>query len=96
MILLQGQVQILIQARHEGTCEILADMVSHFIAWTIPYLCNTQGFKTIGFPIISPCTPAKEDSEIFEVSIGVPWTMEEHWGTANDALKLKDFFMTLE
>lgn len=91
MLIISGQIQILIQARQEGTCELLTDMVQHFITWTAPFLCNTQGFKMIGMPSVSPCTPGREDTEIFEVSIGVPWTKEEHWNVQNDALKLKDF-----
>ena len=94
MILLSGQVQILIQAKNEGTCEIITDMLTHFIGWSAPFLCDTQHFKSIGKPIVSPCTPNREDVEIFEVSLGIPWSMEEMWETANDGLKLKQFFMT--
>lgn len=95
MVLLQGQVSILIQARQEGTCEIITDMVQHFITWTIPFLSNTQGFKTLGLPSVSPCTPGREDTEIFEVSIGIPWTREEHWNVTNDAVKLKNFRLSV-
>ena len=97
MLLISGQAQILIQARQEGTAEILTDMVQHFVTWTAPYLCNTEGFKTFAIPLsVSPCTPNREDSEIFEVSIGIPWTREEHFRTNSDALKLKGFRLDLE
>ena len=92
MILVNGMAQILIQARNEGTCEKICDLTEHFLQWTSPFLCNTYGFKMFGFPLqVSPCTPNKEDQEIFEISIGVPWMKEEHWNVKDDALKLKGF-----
>lgn len=95
-ILIRGMAQILIQSRQEGTCERVCEMVQHFVTWTSPYLCNTQGFKNFAFPLqVSPCTPNKEDTEIFEISIGLPWIKEEKWRITSDALKIKGIMVDL-
>ena len=95
-VLITGQAQILIQSRNEGTCEKVTEMVQHFLTWTSPYLCNSEGFKTFAFPLqVSPCTPNKDDTEVFEVSIGIPWVKEELWRVCNDAVKLKGILTDL-
>jgi hypothetical protein len=96
LVFYQGMLQVLIQARQEGTCEKVLDLTQHFLLWTAPYLCNTQGFKSFGPGFqISPCTPNKEDTMIFETSIGINWIKEEMWTTSDDALKLKGFSYSL-
>ena len=96
MILVNGMAQVLIQSKQEGTCEVLCEMVEHFIQWTSPMLCDTYGFKSFAFPLqVSPCTPNREDTEIFEISLAAPWVREEHWNISNDAIKLKEFTLTL-
>lgn len=96
MVFVQGVAQILIQSRKEGTCEKVAEMTHHFLSWTSPYLCETQGYKNFAFPMqVSPCTPSREDTEIFEVSIGVPWIKEEKWRINSDALKIKGVLLDI-
>lgn len=96
LVFIGGTVQILVQSRFEGTCEKVTDYVQHFLTWSSPYLCNTQGFKTFADPMqVSPCTPGREDTEIFEVSIAVPWSMEETWMTSNDGITLKGVDFTV-
>jgi hypothetical protein len=94
-----GSATIQIEARNFGTCELLADMVSHFVAWTRPVLCDTQGWSEFGLPMtVSNCVPATpEDAEIpkFQVSIQLPWAKEEQWRTRNDGVALKAVFKTL-
>lgn len=95
MVFINGTATILIEARQEGTVELITDMVSHFLVWSKPFLCNTQGFKSFAIPMqISEPRVLQEDSEIFQVSISVPYTMEEQWNVKSDALKLNEFFTT--
>jgi len=96
MVLVQGEASVIVEARQEGTVELLADMVGHFLIWTRPFLCNTQGFKHFALPqTVSEPTLGKEDKEIFQVTIQVPYMMEEQWNVKSDALKLNEFFLTL-
>jgi len=96
MVLFRGQATILIEARNEGVVELMTDMVSHFLTWSVPYICNTQGFKDFGLPMtISEPTPAKEDKDIFQVHVNLPYSYEEQWHVNNDALKLREFYMNL-
>lgn len=94
-VMINGEAQIIIDAKSEGTCELITDMVSHFLVWTKPYLCNSQGFKSFADPLsVSPCSIAKEDNEILRTTITIPYTFEELWSVKNDALKLKDAIFT--
>jgi hypothetical protein len=96
MVYIRGVASIIIEARNEGTCELVADMVSHFIIWSRPLLCDTQGFNEFGMPMqVSACQPGKENVEKFQVTISVPYMMEEDWKVNQDALKLKGFFTDL-
>src|ERR1700758_967270 len=83
LVMYQGQASILIEARNKGTCELLADMVTHFIGWTQPLLCDTQGWKKFGLPLgVSDCNIApNEDPNVtkFQVEINCPWIKEERW-----------------
>lgn len=96
MVFINGMAQILIEARQEGALELVVDMVSHFIIWTRPHICNTQGFKEFGMPLnVGPLTPMKEDREIFQVAINVPYRMEEQWNVNEEKLKLNNIFVTI-
>jgi hypothetical protein len=96
MVFIQGSIQIIIEAREEGTCELITDMVSHFIIWSRPLLCDTQGFNELGIPMqVGECTPDKDSSEKFKVVINLPFIMEEDWRVNQDALKIKDFFVEM-
>lgn len=97
MVYIRGNAQIIIEAREQGTCELITDMVSHFIVWTRPLLCDTQGFNEFGMPMmVSECSPDKEITEKFKVIITVPFMMEEDWRVSQDTLKIKDFFIDLQ
>lgn len=96
MVLISGQAKIIVEARNRGTCELVTDMVTHFYVWSKPFLCDSQGIKNFGIPMqVSECTQGKEDTEIFQVSIGLPYVMEELWRVEDDALKLKNFYLTI-
>lgn len=91
-----GNIQVLIEARSEGLVERVTDLTEHFLAWSAPLICDTQNFKTFGKNIsISPCTPSKEDTEIFQVSLGIPWSKEEAWNIRTDGITMKQFFLEL-
>ena len=97
MSLISGNSAILIMARQEGVCELVADMVSHFFFWTAPMICDSQNFKQFATPLnITPCIPDKEDTEVFKVNISVPWVMEEMWQVRSDSLLIKNFTLVLE
>lgn len=93
MIIYSGNALITVEARNKGTCELLADMVSHFIAWTRPILCDSQGWKEFGMPMaISDCSPVTdEDPDVvkFQIQIQIPWAKEEHWRVRNDGVAIK-------
>lgn len=96
MVFIRGTAQIVIESLQEGVIEILTDMVSHFLVWTGPHLCNSQGFKIFAIPLqVSAPTFQKEDREVFRVTIDVPYCMEEQWRIRDDALKLNAYFLTL-
>ncbi len=89
-VLYTGQIDIYIQSRQEGTCERVTDLAQHFLVWSAPYLCNTQGFKQFAKSIVvGPCTPSSEDVEIFQVQISTPWVKEESWRVFNDGITIK-------
>lgn len=97
MYLIRGQMQIIIEARQEGTCEKVLDHVQHFLGWTIPYLCDSQGFKTFGVPMgVSSTVVNKEDTELFQCAISLPYVREENWNVRNDGVELKNFLLSVK
>jgi hypothetical protein len=94
MVLINGQSSIVIDSPSLGECELLADMVSHFLVWTRPVLCGSQGFKDFALPMqISDVALTREEKELFQVQISFPWIKEEEWSVKTDALKIKDIFL---
>jgi len=100
MVLYQGSAMISIEARNKGTCELLADMVSHFIIWTRPVLCDSQGWKEFGLPMnVSDVALAMDEdpsSQKFQINIGIPWMKEEHWKFQTDGVLLKDIISNIQ
>jgi hypothetical protein len=98
-IMYSGQAQVIIEAVQQGSCEIITDMVQHFLLWTKPYLCETQNFKDFAYPMgVSSCEliPAEEGKEKFRTTISVPWMREERWRVRNDSIKIKNFVTNLQ
>ena len=86
-----------IEARQEGTCERVLDITQHFLAWTSPHICDHFAFKQFGMPLqISPCTPSRDDTEIFSCTINIPWMREEAWRVISDDVILKNFLLTIK
>lgn len=96
LLFAQGSATVIIKARSEGTVEILTDMVFHVLQWSRPHIADTQGFKDFGLPMdVSSPRPVKPDVECFEVQISVPYMIEDAWQSNNDALKLRDLFLSI-
>jgi hypothetical protein len=99
MVMYQGQAEILVEARTKGACELLADMVAHFVGWTQPLLCDTQGWKQFGLPLsVSDCNIiGNEDPNVvkFQVAIQVPWLKEERWLSRTDGPELKKLLIQI-
>lgn len=75
---IEGVSQILIEASYKGTVEKIVDMTSHFLSWASPIIANEHMFKKFGLPMaVSPCTPNRDDVEIFQCTINIPWNKEE-------------------
>lgn len=96
LLMYQGQARIIVKSRNEGSAEILTDMVMHILQWSRPHICDVLGFKDFALPMqISPTSPGKVDTEVFSVEISVPYMIEEAWQSENDALKLRDLFISI-
>lgn len=92
-----GVAQITIEAEKEGVCDLITDMVSHFIVWTRPLLCDTQGFSEFGLDMqVSEAQPDREDKEKFVCRIAIPYRMEEQWTVKWDAIKIKSMIALLK
>lgn len=98
-IMYSGQAQVIVEAVQQGSCEILTDMVQHFLLWTKPYLCETQAFKDFAYPMtVGSCEldAAAEGKEKFRNTISVPWMREERWIVKNDSVKIKEFTLNMQ
>ncbi len=94
MLMYQGTATVTVEARNKGTCELLTDMVSHFIVWTRPVLCDSQGWKEFGLGMAVSDIMATNDEDPgipkFQANISIPWIKEEHWRYQNDGIALKN------
>lgn len=99
MVTYSGSATVTIEAKQKGTCELITDMVSHFIIWTRPILCDSQGWKEFGLPMaVSDITvlPDEEPNVMrYQANISVPWMREEHWKHKNDGVILKQILNDL-
>ena len=96
LLIFQGQAGIIIKSRNEGNVEVLTDMVIHILQWSRPHIADVLGFKDFGLPMsVSSPRPEKPDSEVFTVQISIPYILEDAWQSNNDALKLRDLFLSI-
>lgn len=99
LVFYQGTAIVVIEARNKGTCELLADMVAHFIVWTRPILCDSLEWKEFGLPMMVGDCNLLEDEEQglskFQVQIQVPWMKEERWRVRNDGPELKKIIQSV-
>lgn len=93
MLMYSGNATITIEARAKGTCELLTDMTSHFVAWTRPVICDAMGWKEFGLPmaVSDVALMGDEDQGVpkFQANISIPWAKEEHWNVRNSGIVLK-------
>lgn len=93
---IEGMMQIIIETSQEGSCELITDMVTHFIAGTRPLLAMSQGFHDFGLPMsVSACEVDKEDTEKFKVTMNIPYSYEDIWQVTFDAVKYKSMYLTI-
>lgn len=91
-----GTATITIRSRSEGTAEILTDMVLHVLQWSRPHICDLLGFKDFALPMqISDVALSQQHTEVFEVTLSVPYMKEESWKVSNDALLIRDVLIGL-
>lgn len=95
MLLYSGTASLIIEARHKGTCELLTDMATHFIAWSRGPICDTQGFKNFADSMtVSECTMTQDqDDTTFQVTVQIPYIKEEQWTMRDDGVLLKQFLL---
>ncbi|HET8686738.1 MAG TPA: hypothetical protein VFM18_08745 [Methanosarcina sp.] len=95
MLLYTGTASVIVEARNKGTCELLTDMVTHFIAWSRGPICDTQGFKNFADNLsVSECSPTNDqDDTTFQVTIQLPYVKEEHWVMRDDGQLLKNYLI---
>lgn len=97
MLLYQGTATITVEAKNKGTCELLTDMVSHFIVWTRPLLCDQLGWKEfgLGMAVSDIAVVMDEDPGVakFQANISVPWMKEEQWKLRSDGIELKKILL---
>lgn len=97
LVMLQGVIQVMVSCRNEGTTEKVIDLLQHFIAWTGPMIANAQGFKNFAQAVnVSPCTPSREDTELFTCTMNLPWSKEEAFRVSDkESVKIKNFILSI-
>ena len=95
MLMYTGTASLIIEARNKGTCELLTDMATHFIAWSRGPICDTQGFKNFADGLsVTECAPTQDqDDSTFQVTVSVPYVKEEHWTMRDDGILLKSYLL---
>ena len=99
LVLYRGTAVVVVEARNKGTCELLSDMVAHFIVWTRPILCDELGWKEFGLPMMIGDCNLMNDEDVgvpkFQVQIQVPWIREEAWRVQTDGPELRAILHTI-
>lgn len=97
MLMYSGTAVMTIEARNKGTCELLTDMATHFIAWSRGPICDTQGFKQFADSLsVSDCSPTGDPGDTtFQVNVQMPYVKEEHWVMRDDGVLLKERLLKL-
>lgn len=95
MLMYTGTASLIIEARNKGTCELLTDMATHFIAWSRGPICDSQGFKNFGDTLsVSACEATQDqDDSTFQVTVQIPYIKEEHWVMRDDGILLKSYML---
>lgn len=95
-LIYNGQATIIVKSRNEGTVEVISDMVIHVLQWSRPHIADLLGFKEFALPMsVSAPALGKEATDVYQVQITVPWSIEERWSATRQGLKLRDFIFSL-
>lgn len=93
---IQGTINIIVEARQEGTCEEVAEFTRRFICWSKPYIEKQFGFQAFAKQLsVSECMMDREDTEKFKITINIPFIVEDHWQVSGDLIKINHIFNQL-
>lgn len=90
---IQGQATITIEARDEGVCELITNMVSSYLHMASHLIAREYGFTSFARPMnVGSCAPfqdAEQDTS-FRVVITLPYETQDMWRIRQDAIKIKE------
>lgn len=88
-----GSINIIIEARNEGTCEEVCEFSRKFICWTKPFIETTFGFQAFGKAVsIGACELDMEETEKFKININIPYIVEDRWQKSGNLVRLNHIF----
>lgn len=90
---ISGQISVMIEAREEGVCEVVTDIIASFLTWTSHQIAREYGFKSFAKPMnVGSCAPFQdgETNTSFRVVINVPYSTEERWRIFEEGVKIKN------
>lgn len=91
-----GSINILVEARQEGTCEEVGEFLRRFLCWSKPFIETQFGFQAFGKQIqLSQCDMDREDTEKFKININIPYIIEDKWQKTGDLVRLNHVFQRL-
>lgn len=95
-LIVSGMSQVLIETRNEGTCERVVEITQDFLIRSGPDIAAAHGFKQFATPLsVSSCVPNREDTEIFQCTINIPWIKEMRFQVVEDGIEFKNFLLTI-
>lgn len=90
---IQGQATITIEARDEGVCELIANMISSYLHMASHLIAREYGFTSFARPMnVGSCAPfqdAEQDTS-FRVVITLPYETQDMWRIKQDSIKIKE------
>ena len=90
---INGSINIIIEARNEGTCEEIGEFTRRFLCWSKPFIESTFGFQAFGKQIqIGACEMDMEEDEKFKININIPYIVEDRWMKSADLVRLNHIF----
>lgn len=91
-----GYLNLIIEARNEGTCEEISEFTRRFICWSKPFIEAQFGFQAFAKQLtVSECSMDREDTEKFKISISIPYIIEDRWQMTGDLTRLNHIFYNL-
>lgn len=93
---IHGSMLIIVEARNEGSCELVGDLVRQFIAWSKLFIETTFGFQAFARQLsVGTCDMDREDTEKFKININIPYTVEDGWEIEGNLTRLNHIFSSL-